>query len=186
MMMMGSAHTINVQSVVFVLDEILPALRALGVAEEELVVHVIGPNMNHQPQLSQHREKEKLRLHGRVRGVQLDSLFNETKVFLSPAVSGLASFKTKNLEALARGLPVVTSRLAALGLERASGSGHTHTGVSIVASDPHQLAAAVAELLEEEALWRRASTGARAFAHAHFHPRNLELEVQALLAATGL
>jgi hypothetical protein len=38
------------------------------------------------------------------------------KVLLSPAVSGLASFKTKNLEALARGMPVVTTRLAALGL----------------------------------------------------------------------
>jgi hypothetical protein len=42
------------------------------------------------------------------------------KVLVSPAVSGLASFKTKNLEALARGMPVVTTRLAALGLHQAS------------------------------------------------------------------
>jgi len=43
-----------------------------------------------------------------------------------------------------------------------------------------------AELLLNETLWRTASAGALAFARTHYHPRNLEIEVQSLLAATGL
>ncbi len=183
-LMMGSAHTINVDAVLFVLDEVVPRLRRLSVTEEELVVHIIGPNMNHQTAVSEHVESKVVRLHGRVRGPELDALFRTSKVFLSPVVSGPASFKTKNLEALGRGLPVVTCRLGALGLLRPpSEATLSHTGVSIVACSPEKVAVMVQQYLQNASMWTQASDGARAFAQKHFHPRNLEREVAALLAA---
>jgi hypothetical protein len=98
MLFMGSAHSINVESVVFLMDEILPRLLARGVAAEDLVLHVIGPNMNHQQHILEHRMQRHLRLYGRVRGPEQEALMQGVKVFVSPAVSGPASFKTKNLE----------------------------------------------------------------------------------------
>ena len=44
MLMMGSAHTINVEAVVFVLDHVLPVLQARQIPSEEIVLHVIGEN----------------------------------------------------------------------------------------------------------------------------------------------
>ena len=96
-----------------------------------------------------------------------------TQVFVSPAVSGPASFKTKNLEPLARGLPVVTTRLGALGLHRppaipaapaaslhgvpgdggrrggggGGGGGQGQTGVGVVPGHPALFAQAVSLLL---------------------------------------
>ena len=49
--------------------------------------------MDHQAHIAQHPLRDCLRLHGRVRGSELDALLHSTKVFLSPAVSGQASFK---------------------------------------------------------------------------------------------
>jgi hypothetical protein len=60
------------------------------------------------------------------------------------------------------------------------------TGVAILPSHPEMLVSAIALLLVNTTHWRRASNAARAFAYAHFHPRDLEIEVRALLAAAGL
>jgi hypothetical protein len=65
--------------------QVVPRLRRLGVAEEELVVHIIGPNMNHQTSVAHHLESKVVRLHGRVRGPELDALFRTSKVSLSNA-----------------------------------------------------------------------------------------------------
>ena len=51
MLMMGSAHTINIDSVLFVLDEILPLLRAQGLPPDEVVLHVIGLSLSIPPSL---------------------------------------------------------------------------------------------------------------------------------------
>jgi hypothetical protein len=56
----------------------MAGLRALGVPEALLLLHVIGPNMNHQPSIAAHRESKFVRLHGRVRGEELDKLMRRS------------------------------------------------------------------------------------------------------------
>ena len=95
------------------------------------------------------------------------------------------SYQTKNMEPLARGLPVVTTRLAAMGLHREPAAGHNHTGVFIVPAHPRLVADQVVQLLSNATLWQQASEGASAFIGAHFLPHALEAEISELLMTDG-
>lgn len=99
----------NIDSFCFIIDKILPRLNfaykfhVIGAVSEE-VVKAYG--------------NENIIFHGRVDDVR--PLIKSCKVFLSPIVYG-TGIKTKILEAMAMGLPVVTNTIGAEGIEAENG-----------------------------------------------------------------
>ncbi len=150
---------------------------------------VVGPDMDHVAAL---RGLDGVRVEGRVRagpeagpGGGLDALAAECRLFASPAVSGRASFKTKALPALARGLPVLTTPAGALGLRRPPAAGHAPlTGVFVAPAEAEAYAAEAARLLlAGDGAWAAASAAAAAFARERFGPTALRREMRTLLGA---
>jgi glycosyltransferase involved in cell wall biosynthesis len=195
LLFLGSAHGVNADAAVWLATAVLPALRrrleeagGAAAAEREGRLTVVGPDMDHVTAL---RGLPGVHVEGRVRageaagsGGGLDAVAAGCRLFASPAVSGRGSFKTKTLTALSRGLPVLATPAAALGLRRPAAAGHAPlTGVFEAPADAEEYAAAAARLLLDDALWAAASAAAAAFARAHFGPDALLAELRELLAA---
>ena len=53
---------------------------------------VIGPNMNHQASIAAHRESKLVRLHGRVRGEELDKLMCRSILTYAHACSRMLTY----------------------------------------------------------------------------------------------
>ncbi|MFT7721733.1 MAG: glycosyltransferase family 4 protein [Roseateles sp.] len=100
--------------------------------------------------------------HGRV--PDLAPLYRQASVFVAPLLSG-SGIKIKILNALGRGLPVVTTRLGAEGFPPGWGD-----AVS-VADSPEKFVAAIERLCSDRALWQRASDAARPYLARHFSPQ---------------
>jgi len=103
-LMLGSAHSINVDGVEWFLERVLPLLREESrLTPHDMKVFIVGPDMNHKDSLKAHLTGGGIEIHGRLRGQELEYLMQSCRVFASPIVSGRPSFKTKNLEPLANG-----------------------------------------------------------------------------------
>ncbi|MBI1886284.1 MAG: glycosyltransferase [Chloroflexi bacterium] len=125
------------------------------------------------------------RLAGREAAVELvtpvtdaESLYNRARVFLEP-VRGGAGSKVKVLNALARGLPVVTTPDGAEGIE----AGHAEH--LLVANDPVAMLDAAQDLLNDEALWQRLSDGGRALVRERYVPEVSYRPLEQVLSAVG-
>lgn len=96
----------------------------------------------------------------RILGRQPDlaAYYRQAFLFLNPtrAAGGVI---TRHLDALAHGLPVVTTPAGAEGLDLGD--------VVLTATEPDELAGAVARLFEDAALWDRCSAAGRAAVAAH-------------------
>lgn len=100
--------------------------------------------------------------HGRV--PDLTSLYQEASVFVAPLLSG-SGIKIKILNALSRGLPVVTTSLGAEGFPPG-----WEESVS-VADTPEAFVAAIERLCNDRDVWALASSAARAYIALHFSPK---------------
>jgi O-antigen biosynthesis protein len=88
-------------------------------------------------------------------------LFDHHRLFVAPLRVG-SGVKGKLLAALAAGLPVVATPVAAEGIPLVDGES------ALLASTPAALAAACARLDADDALWQRLSTGGRRVVDEHF------------------
>jgi glycosyltransferase involved in cell wall biosynthesis len=103
----------------------------------------------------------------------LGAVLDAARVAIAPARFG-AGLKIKSVEAMARGLPVVTTPLGAEGL----GDG------ALVGDCAEALAAHVSALLADDALWRRRSEHGLAVAKARFSRQTARTVLQDLLRTT--
>jgi glycosyltransferase involved in cell wall biosynthesis len=99
--------------------------------------------------------------HGRVS--DLSPLYREAGVFVAPLLSG-SGIKMKILNALGRGLPVVTTTLGAEGFPPG------WENAVVVADDPQTFASAIQRLTTDREAWQRASDSARPYLQRHFSP----------------
>lgn len=150
-------HRPNVDAIHFFMRDVMPALR------ERLPcvpLDVAGPNA-----------PEELRSYAAVEGVRilgfvpdLEPLHARARVFVAPLRFG-AGVKGKIGEALAHGLPVVTTSVGAEGM------GIEHRRQAMVTDDPREMAGAIAELYGDRGLWQCLSNGGRAHVEKFFAPR---------------
>jgi glycosyltransferase involved in cell wall biosynthesis len=91
----------------------------------------------------------------------LRQVYHESRVYIAPVTSG-GGIRTKIVEAMAAGIPVVSNSFAPLGL------GVQPNREVIVRDDPQESAAAILRLLREDAHWRRTRDAARAFVQERF------------------
>ena len=122
-----------------------------------------------------------IRLAQRARGVEYagprqddENLYRRARCFVDVAVGGSGS-RVKVLNALARGLPVVTTGDGAEGLDVVAGE---HL---LVAERPEAMAAAAARVLTDDALWTRLRDAGRELIRERYRPEVAFVDLERVL-----
>jgi glycosyltransferase involved in cell wall biosynthesis len=165
----GFAHPPNVDAAQWLVREIMPLVWR---EEPRARVALVGANPTGEVLAL---AGDRVEVTGFVSDAELERRYAFARVAVVPLRFG-AGVKSKVVEALQQGLPLVTTSTGAQGLD---GLGD----VSQVADDPARIAAAVVALLRDDAAWRRASQLGARFAEARFSPAAMGA---ALLDACGL
>ena len=105
---------------------------------------------------------------------EVEPLFREARVFVSPLRYG-AGMKAKNGQAMAFGLPLVTTTIGAEGMGLVDGE---H---ALVRDDAGAFASAVVELYRDVELWRRLSARSRALVRERWSPDTMRERLGALV-----
>ncbi len=105
-------------------------------------------------------QSARIKVLGRVSDQQLFDLYRQARVVIVPLRFG-AGVKGKVIEALAHGVPVVTTRF---GVEGVAGL----TEITPPADTPQAMAAAITRLLTDDAEWRRVALAGQAFVQENF------------------
>lgn len=162
-------HHPNHDGALYFVDEVLPLVRE-QVPDFELTL--VGPGL----------ESERVAQCEGVRYLgwqpSLEPLYGQARVAVAPLRYG-AGFKGKILEALATGLPVVTTPVGAEGLELGAASG------VIIESTPEELGAAVVRLLRDDQCWAELSEAGLAAVEARWDPAQLDERLVRDLRALG-
>jgi glycosyltransferase involved in cell wall biosynthesis len=155
LLFLGSlSYSANRDAVRYFAAEIAPLLSGSGVS-----LTVVGSD----PGKAVHEVAERAPLPVSVAGYVRDigPYFSTSRAMIVPLRHG-AGTRLKILEALAWGLPVVTTSIGGAGLNLANG---TH---ALIADEPSAFAAAVQRLLRDDALWTQLSTAGRALVEEHY------------------
>jgi glycosyltransferase involved in cell wall biosynthesis len=149
------AHRPNEDAVLFFMKEVYPQIRQLlpGV-----LLDIIGDNPS--PAIASFASGE-VRVKGYVPDVH--PYLERRRVFVAPLRFG-AGIKGKVGEAMAHGIPVVTTSVGA------EGFGLTHGVDVMIADDPASFATAVARLYSEQELWETIARNARLRIQENFTP----------------
>ena len=151
----NQVHRPNSDAVLFYLREVHPLVRK---ALPHITFDIIGDNPS--PETSAF-DSPQVRIRGYVPDVGLD--LNHARVFVAPLRFG-AGIKGKVGEAMAHGLPVVTTSIGA------EGFGLTHEFDVMIADDPETFAGAIVRLYSEEDLWKRIARNSRLRIEQNFTP----------------
>lgn len=164
------------------LDDALHALTRLP-TEVRLLVAGTGPMRAEWEALSQQLQLgPRVQFLGKVPDAELPALYRSADVFVLPANSRAEAFGTVLIEAMASGLPCITTEV---------GSGtsfvvqHEVTGLVVPPHDPPALAAAVQRLITDNALRTRCAEAARARVLEHFTVQAMLRQVAAVYAAVA-
>jgi glycosyltransferase involved in cell wall biosynthesis len=149
------AHRPNDDAVLFFMREVYPCLRQIvpGVR-----LDIIGDNPS---AAITDFNSEDVRIRGYVPDVE--PYLRERRVFVAPLRFG-AGIKGKVGEAMAHGLPVVTTSIGA------EGFGLTHQLDVMIADDPESFASAVEQLYSQKELWERVAHHSRLRIEKYFTP----------------
>jgi GT2 family glycosyltransferase len=168
----GFRHTPNVDAAIWLAGEILPAIRRSGL---DVPLTIMGS----------HPPSEVLALAGRgieVRGFvpdeELAAAYARARLAICPLRYG-AGVKLKVVEAMAQGVPVVTTEIGAQGLP------HLAT-VCDIAGTTETLADAAVRLLSDDTLWLERSATQTRYVAQRFSPEAIGRSLTAAFAEAGL
>lgn len=150
----GFGHPPNVDAAVWLVEEIMPLLRAHCPSTR---LYLVGSNPSDRVLAL---TSEYVTVTGYVEDAVLQSFYRQCRVAVVPLCFG-AGIKSKVVEALQQGLPLVTTRVGAQGLDGLE-------RVARVADDAASIAAMLAELLEDDRAWAELSTASAAYAAERF------------------
>jgi glycosyltransferase involved in cell wall biosynthesis len=149
------AHRPNEDAVLFFMQEVYPRIRQLL---PDVRLDIIGDNPS--PEMKAY-DSDQVRIRGYVPDVE--PYLRERRVFVAPLRFG-AGIKGKVGEAMAHGIPVVTTTIGA------EGFGLTHGVDVLIADDPESFAKAVAQLYSQQELWETVARNARLRIEKDFTP----------------
>jgi len=149
------AHRPNEDAVLFFMGEVYPQIRQLL---PNVRLDIIGDNPAADIAAF---DSDEVRVRGYVPDVE--PYLRERRVFVAPLRFG-AGIKGKVGEAMAHGIPVVTTSIGA------EGFGLTHRQDVMIADDPKSFATAVADLYSQQELWETIARNARLRIEKHFTP----------------
>lgn len=149
----GFRHPPNVDAVLWFLDHVWPLIRQ---ALPELEFTIVGSNM---PDTINSLSRPGVKIAGFV--ADIEPMLDAARISVAPLRYG-AGVKGKLNQAMAHGLPVVATGVAAEGMDLKCGE------ELLVADSPEAFAAAVVRLYGDESLWQRLAAGGRNNIHRHF------------------
>ncbi|NOQ74135.1 MAG: glycosyltransferase [Crocinitomix sp.] len=144
----------NVECAEYIVKEIYPIL-----LKKRPNTRILLSGASPHQRVSDLAETDKIVVTGWVEDIR-DS-YAKGKLFLAPLFIG-TGLQNKLLEAMAMGLPAITTPLANNALEA------VHEETAIIANKAEEFAAAVIDLLEDEAKWKRISENGRTFVNNKF------------------
>jgi len=165
----GFAHPPNVDAAVWLHAEVMPLVWA---DRPDVVLSLVGSNPT---EAVRHLAGERTRVTGYVTEAQLADAYRTARVAVVPLRFG-AGIKSKVVEALQQGLPLVTTPVGAQGLQGLE-------EVARVCGDPGELAAAILALLGDDAAWIRQARDGAHFAASRFSVAAMR---RAIASAFGL
>lgn len=155
----GFGHPPNVDAAEWLVKAILPKLIA---ADPAVRIYLVGSNPSDKVlELA----SEHVVVTGYVEDAVLQDFYRRCRVAVVPLRFG-AGIKSKVVEALQQGLPLVTTQIGAQGLDDVERVAH-------VADDPESIAASVRELLTNDALWQELSKASSRYAEQRFSKRSM-------------
>jgi len=156
----------NRDALAWFLDSIWPLVLQHDPALQLLIVGNAAPGDLH----TKHRN---VRCIGRVD--DLAPLFSQARVFAAPIRYG-TGINTKNLQAMAHGLPLVTTTIGAEGIQLQDAVD------GLIADTPQDFADALLRLHSDRELWERLAKAGRQTVAAHFSSAHLAAQVRRILA----
>jgi glycosyltransferase involved in cell wall biosynthesis len=155
----GFGHPPNEDAACWFVSKILPLVRA---ARPEATFWIVGSNPTARVRSL---AGESVRVAANVSDAELADNYSRARVAAVPLRYG-AGVKLKVVEALAQGLPLVTTQMGAQGCDSLE-------QVITLAEDPASFAAAIVALLEDDAAWRTRNRQQIAYATQRFSERAL-------------
>ena len=150
------AHRPNEDAVLFLIQSVYPLLKDLL---PRVKLDIIGDNPS--PAITAYNSPD-IRIHGYI--PDIEPYLQSRRVFVAPLRFGGAGTKGKVGEAMAHGLPVVTTSIGA------EGFGLTPELDVMIGDDPTSFARAIQQLYGQEELWRRVADNSRLRIEQHFRP----------------
>lgn len=155
----GFAHPPNIDAALLLINKIAPLVWA---HDPDVRFTLAGSSPT---QVVQAMASEQVTVTGWISDDDLADLYRMARVAIVPLTYG-AGVKGKVVEALALGLPLVTTPVGAEGIPGVE-------AVACVSETPAGLAAGIIQLLEDDALWLGRSNAALAYAQQHFSPQTM-------------
>jgi O-antigen biosynthesis protein len=165
----GFGHPPNTEAACWFVESVLPLIRAAAGAAS---LTIVG---SHPPPRVRALAGEGIVVTGAIDENELSAIYARARVAVVPLRVG-AGVKLKVVEALAEGLPVVTTPIGAQGLDGLA-------DVAAIESDAQRFAEAVLQLLQDNALWETRSAAGIDYASARYRPALLR---ESLLQASGI
>ena len=155
----GFGHPPNVDAAVWLVEEILPRLIEINPA---LRLYLVGSNPSDKVLAL---ASEHVVVTGYVEDAVLQDFYRRCRVAVVPLRFG-AGIKSKVVEALQQGLPLVTTSIGAQGLDSLG-------RVARVADDTSAIVNAILELLTDDGIWRELSLASSHYAEQRFSRRSM-------------
>ena len=168
----GFAHPPNVDAACWFVSEVLPIIRR---RQPDVQLSLVGSNPTADVRKLASSDIE---VTGFVTDEALDEYYRRARVAVVPLRFG-AGIKGKVLEAMAHGLPVVTTAVGMQGLEAAQDT-------ALTAADPEAFARAVLSLIKDDNLWKRRSSSGRQFIASHYSKAALKNTLEKALNNAAL
>ncbi len=130
----GFTHSPNTDAVLWFAEEVFPKILA---QYPDMVLHIVG---NKPPREVESLAGDRIIVHGFVSEERLDELYNECRLAIAPLRYG-AGMKGKVIEAMEKGMPMVTTDIGAEGLSNSS-------NMLEIANEADEFAAAVCRLYD--------------------------------------
>ncbi|MFY0612047.1 MAG: glycosyltransferase [Hyphomicrobiaceae bacterium] len=145
----------NVQGLLWFIEKVWPTLLS---RHPELRFDIVGKNPDERLQLAA-KPHAGIKLTGFVDDLQ--SIYQDSRVSVAPLLFG-SGMKVKVMDALARGIPIVTTTVGAESIEAESGR------QLMIADDPSLMADHIDKLLENPVLWRQLQVNSRALVRERY------------------
>ena len=169
----GFGHPPNVDAACWLANEIMPRVWARC---PDLKLALVGSNPT--MEVSALADDARIEVTGYVSDEELQRRYAGARVSVVPLRYG-AGIKSKVVEALQQGLPLVTTSVGAQGLP-----GLDQTVV--VADEPEALAHAIVQLVSDDAAWVQASRDGAQYAEARFSRAHMQRQVAEAFSGKGV
>jgi O-antigen biosynthesis protein len=164
----GFSHSPNKDAVLWFINDILPLIKK---HEPQINLYIVGSNP---PDEILRLGNEQIKVIGHVSEDQLATIFNDSRIFISPLKFG-AGFKGKIAKAMSFGLPVLTTSIGAEGIGLEDGQ------TALIANNEQTFCEKFLILYNNENLWKRISKNSLEHIEKHYTIQNAKSKIIKIL-----